>query len=378
MGVISKHLKGLAGNVVGGMVGSLLNGGFNPQSAGTVSALKLGKNQARIREQAQEIFEENQYSFGTLQYPLDLATNLQNSNGHYMIFYVNVPDDGNLRDAEVNLEAAQSFLLKDDLGDDLEQIPRRQGNAALKSRGDFRRIQSAIVLYMPPDISVTYGADYAGEDIGSVARQFDNFADFQFAEEMTAFVRNNIAGAADTAAPGIVALSQAATGIAVNNRLELTFKAINQREFNYTFKFMPKNKEEADEIQNILYMFKYHMHPTIIGSSNSPVFRVPSIFNIHYMYRGDENKYLNTQTDTVLQNMEVKYGEGDVFKTYRGNENGAPPSVITMTLSFKELDIQDKRTIYKHELPPGRKPAGNVDDTSTGAPITDTRRPDVL
>ena len=52
MGVISKHLKGLAGNVVGGMVGSLLNGGFNPQSAGTVSALKLGKNQARIREQA--------------------------------------------------------------------------------------------------------------------------------------------------------------------------------------------------------------------------------------------------------------------------------------------------------------------------------------
>ena len=69
--------------------------------------------------------------------------------------------------------------------------------------------------------------------------------------------------------------------------------------------------------------------------------------------------------------MEVKYGEGDVFKTYRGNENGAPPSVITMTLSFKELDIQDKRTIYKHELPPGRKPAGNVDDTSTGAPIVE-------
>ena len=90
MGVISKHLKGLAGNVVGGMVGSLLNGGFNPKSAGTVSALNLGRNQARIREQSQEIFEENEYSFGTLQYPLDLATNLQNSNGHYMIFYIKI------------------------------------------------------------------------------------------------------------------------------------------------------------------------------------------------------------------------------------------------------------------------------------------------
>ena len=115
-------------------------------------------------------------------------------------------------------------------------------------------------------------------------------------------------------------------------------------------------------------MFKYHMHPTILGGSNSPVFRVPSQFNIHYMYRGDENKYLNTMGDVVLQNMEVKYGEGDVFKTYRGNDQGAPPNVINMTLSFKELDIQDKRTIYKHELPPGRRPAGSVDDSSASNP----------
>ncbi len=364
MGVISKHLKGLAGNVVGGMVGSLLNGGFNPKSAGTVSALNLGRNQARIREQSQEIFEENQYSFGTLQYPLDLATNLQNSNGHYMIFYINVPSE----DLAGEEARTQQILLKEDLGSIPKQIPRREGNKAVKGRSEFQRIQSAIVLYMPPDISVTYGADYAGEDIGSIARQVDNFSDFGFSEEFTAFVRNNILGAVDAAAPGVVALRQAQTGVAVNNRLELTFKAINLREFNYTFKFMPKNKEEADEVQKIIYMFKYHMHPTILGGSNSPVFRVPSQFNIHYMYRGDENKYLNTMGDVVLQNMEVKYGEGDVFKTYRGNDQGAPPSVINMTLSFKELDIQDKRTIYKHELPPGRRPAGSVDDSSASNP----------
>ena len=363
MGVISKHLKGLAGNVVGGMVGSLLNGGFNPKSAGTVSALNLGRNQARIREQSQEIFEENEYSFGTLQYPLDLATNLQNSNGHYMIFYINVHNE----DLAGEEARTQQILLKEDLGSKPKQIPRREGNKAAKGRASFERIQSAIVLYMPPDISVTYGADYAGEDIGSIARQVDNFSDFGFSEEFTAFVRNNILGAVDAAAPGVVALRQAQTGVAVNNRLELTFKAINLREFNYTFKFMPRNKEEADEVQKIIYMFKYHMHPTILGGSNTPVFRVPSQFNIHYMYRGDENKYLNTMGDVVLQNMEVKYGEGDVFKTYRGNDQGAPPSVINMTLSFKELDIQDKRTIYKHELPPGRKPVGNIDDTNAGS-----------
>ena len=364
MGVISKHLKGLAGNVVGGMVGSLLNGGFNPKSAGTVSALNLGRNQARIREQSQEIFEENEYSFGTLQYPLDLATNLQNSNGHYMIFYINVHSE----DLAGEEARTQQILLKEDLGSKPKQIPRREGNKAVKGRSEFQRIQSAIVLYMPPDISVTYGADYAGEDIGSIARQIDNFSDFGFSEEFTAFVRNNILGAVDAIAPGTVAMRQAQTGVAVNNRLELTFKAINLREFNYTFKFMPKNKEEADEVQKIIYMFKYHMHPTILGGSNSPVFRVPSMFNIHYMYRGDENKYLNTMGDVVLQNMEVKYGEGDVFKTYRGNDQGAPPNVINMTLAFKEIDVQDKRSIFKHELPPGRKPAGQVADYESVAP----------
>ena len=248
MGVISKHLKGLAGNVVGGMIGSLLNGGFNPKSAGTVSALNLGRNQARIREQSDEIFEENEYSFGTVQYPLDLASNLQNSNGHYMIFYINVPNE-DLREEEKTLDAANTALMKPDLGSKPEQIPRRTGNAALKSRGEFQRIQSAIVLYMPPEISVTYGADYAGEDIGSAARQMDNLADFQFAEEFTSMIRQNILGAIDAGAPGVVAMRQAQTGIAVNNRLELTFKSINLREFSYSFKFMPRNKEEADEVQ---------------------------------------------------------------------------------------------------------------------------------
>ena len=367
MGVISKHLKGLAGNVVGGMIGSLLNGGFNPQTGGTISAINKGRNQAKIREESQEIFEENQYSFGTVQYPLDLSTNLQDANGHYMIFYINVPSE-DLTGEEKVANLRQQILLKEDLGSIPKQIPRREGNKAVKGRSEFQRIQSAIVLYMPPEISVTYGADYAGEDIGSIARQVDNFSDFNFSEEFTAFVRNNILGAVDAVAPGVVAMRQAQTGIAVNNRLELTFKAINLREFNYSFKFMPKNKEEADEVQKIIYMFKYHMHPTILGGSNSPVFRVPSQFNIHYMYRGDENKYLNTMGDVVLQNMEVKYGEGDVFKTYRGNDQGAPPNVINMTLSFKELDIQDKKTIFKHELPPGRRPAGQVVDYESVAP----------
>lgn len=96
------------------------------------------------------------------------------------------------------------------------------------------------------------------------------------------------------------------------------------------------------------------MHPTIIGIPSSSIMRVPSSFNIHYMYRTDENKYLNTIAESVLVNMDVKYGEGDTFKTYRGTTAGAPPRTINATLTFNEIDTHDKKTIFEQELPPTR------------------------
>ena len=62
MGVISKHLKGLAGNVVGGMVGSLLNGGFNPQTGGTVSAIKVETKQKSEKNHKKSLKKTNTHS----------------------------------------------------------------------------------------------------------------------------------------------------------------------------------------------------------------------------------------------------------------------------------------------------------------------------
>ena len=89
MGLIKNHLKKMAANAIGGSLGSLLSGSFNDKIAG--SALSLGKNFAKIKEEANYVFEENQYSFGQLAFPEDLGSE-NSSNGHYMIFYINVPE----------------------------------------------------------------------------------------------------------------------------------------------------------------------------------------------------------------------------------------------------------------------------------------------
>ena len=246
-----------------------------------------------------------------------------------------------------------------DLGADTSQVNNgeiRGLNAAVLGRKQRKRTTNVISLYMPPEISATYGVDYNREDIGTATRLMDQgFLETMFGKEQVSGLMQQVKGdAVDMVAPGFKAALQSKTGRAINNRLEMTFGGVRPREFTYNFKFTPSNEQEANDIQSILYLFKYHMHPTIIGEPSSSLMRVPSSFNIHYMYRTDENKYLNTIAESVLVNLDVKYGEGDTFKTYRGNTAGAPPRTINATLTFNEIDTHDKKTIFELELPPSR------------------------
>ena len=358
MGIIKNHLTKLARNAVGGALGNAitgaLSGGFNNKIAGSAAA--LGKNKARLAAQSQEVFEENEYAFGTVSYPLDLKGGGGTANGHYMIFYIQVPIEEGV-DSAGSTDITQ--VIPKELGS-VKQMPIRRLNKSVTDRQEFKRISSAITLYMPPEIKAEYKMEYSEESIGGAARNL--LDEFDFGKQFKASVGRSIIKGLDMGAPGMAAIRQAETGLAVNNRVELQFQKVENRTFSYTFNFKPKNREEADEIQRIIYLFKYHMHPTIIGGVNSPVFRVPSQFSLHYMYRSDENKYLNTIGETILENMDVTYGDGTSFKTYRGNDDGAPPETITLTLSFKEMDVHDKSTIFKHETPPDRR--NNLSDVN--------------
>ena len=388
MGLIKNHLKKMATNAIGGKLGSLLDGAFNPKISG--SAASLGKNMAKLKAQANYVFEENEYSFGSLSFPSDLASE-STSNGHYMIFYINVPEEEEANDQ------ARGRVVGKDLGAVTSQVNNgeiRGLNAAVLGRKQRKRTTNVISLYMPAEISATYGVDYNREDIGTATRVMDQgFLETMFGKEQVSGLMQQVkADAVDMVAPGYKAALESKNGRATNNRLEMTFGGVRPREFTYNFKFTPSNEQEANDIQSILYLFKYHMHPTVIGKPSNSLMRVPSSFNIHYMYRTDENKYLNTIAESVLVNLDVKYGEGDTFKTYRGNTAGAPPRTINATLTFNEIDTHDKKTIFELELPPSRSGsttpspvqssgAGAMSDAQRQAGSyggSDLRRPDVL
>ena len=127
--------------------------------------------------------------------------------------------------------------------------------------------------------------------------------------------------------------------------MELAFKGVPKRQFQYAFKMMPRNKKESEEIQKIVKAFKLNMLPEFMESGGPRAMIVPNTFDIKYMYVNSENEYLHTIGECVLESMNVTYG-GDRYKTFEGElGKGAPPLETTLTLNFKEFDFLTRRRV---------------------------------
>ena len=232
-------------------------------------------------------------------------------------------------------------------------------NTAIVERAPTTRLDTAIALYMPPTVNVTYASNYVDTEIGSAAnlagKMFDGadaaqgvannitqavnqMLDKEAIGEFADFLRKMGLGAAGIipGAQGARELYEMKQGFIMTNRMELAFKGLPKRSFQYTFKMIPKSEREANEVRNIVNAFKINMLPEMVDSSTKRL-RVPNTFDIKYMYVGQENEYLHKISTCVLENMNVTYG-GDRYKTFEENAEGAPPVETTITLNFKEME----------------------------------------
>ena len=124
----------------------------------------------------------------------------------------------------------------------------------------------------------------------------------------------------------------------VADRMELAFKNVNRRNFQYSFKMIPKNEKEADEIRKIIYAFKFNMLPEMTSGRAGNTMGFPNTFDIEYRFLGKDNDYISRVSTCVLETMTVSYG-GDRFKTFAPRDDGAPVVETSLTLSFKELEL---------------------------------------
>ena len=87
------------------------------------------------------------------------------------------------------------------------------------------------------------------------------------------------------------------------------------------------------------------MLPEMKGGSAGRWYGVPAEFDLFYMFRGDENDWINKIQTCVLKNMDVNYAPNG-YQTFRPVETpvaaGAPPTEIDMKLDFQETKLITK------------------------------------
>ena len=222
------------------------------------------------------------------------------------------------------------------------------------------RSKMCINMYMPAQVQVNYGANYTDTNIGALSQQAmdafneimnNNFEGFgetvanmsEAGKEMLLQLMTTTVGTLGPMFGGLEETRQMKSGAIIADKMELAFKGVPKRNFQYTFKMMPRSEQESNEVQRIVKAFKQNMLPETVNA-NSRQLVVPNTFNIQYMYVNDVNNYLHKIGECFLETMNVSYG-GDRYKTFTANAEGAPPVETTMTLNFKEFHFLTRTDI---------------------------------
>lgn len=142
----------------------------------------------------------------------------------------------------------------------------------------------------------------------------------------------------NTTPEGILSRS---TGQVLNPHMELLFKSVSLRSFNFSFEFAPRDADEAQVVKNILRAFKKNMSPKSGGQSGSPggapggVFiSAPNVFKLEYRTGPNKHAFLNSFKPMALQNMSINYTPSGTYATYEDTT----PVHMQMTLQFQELN----------------------------------------
>ncbi len=167
---------------------------------------------------------------------------------------------------------------------------------------------------------------------------------------------SNLAGTGGAAVAGLAA---AGLGLTVNNFKTISMSSPTYRTFDFTWKFSPKNFQEAQEIRKITFALRKGMSPkreSLFGSKL--VLEFPYIYT---MYFSPNYQYLYKMKPCVLAAISIDYQGGNPFPGfYRAAENAdqkaSPPESVIMQTKWIEMEYwldgirgnEDSHGDFKH------------------------------
>ena len=215
-------------------------------------------------------------------------------------------------------------------------------------------LKQAVALYLPHRPTASYQAEWSTEDvgiIGGLSQQIRSVVDTEGAIEKMKGILAAGGGAFMSAAlsqasksSGVLgnvgAAAQVSAGIVPNPFKAQLFKSMGFRQWTFDYSFLPKNPDEHDEVQKIIFTFKKFMHP-VLGTEKF-IMDYPAEFTLGFYHKDSPNDNLFKISNCALTGMTLDYGGTD-FTTFR-NRPGAPTE-INMKLNFIELEIMTRERI---------------------------------
>lgn len=374
--VVRQVVSGLGGqfakSLLGGLAGnarSMVNGLGSDNSPGS------------------GIQNKSRFYTNNLSYPMDVETDPM--QGHYILFHINETKRNAIKKTQKNKSAENLKLLANkefgtkNIGRSGGRTGGGQTVSVDKAGRGFRknasntttaisgaqhslyketlhtkRLTTSIALYMPPSVQTAYGLDYGDVEIGAFGQAMTGVFDSMekawkgkagagkaltnAGGNLGEAAKKTIVKSLDAVAPGVRAQMQINSGKIFSDKMELSFKGVNRRTFNFSFVFMPKSEKEAKTIEQIIHMFKFHAHPNWVENTQGRMMTIPDTFDIDYMYQDSVNNFINKISTCFLKDITVAYG-GDRFTAHRPTEGlqgkGAPPTRTALTLTFQEMEI---------------------------------------
>ena len=327
----------------------------------------------------------NKFDKTNYRFPRDIGSSP--TRQHVILFTINVPDPiqlgstlGTMIDAAAKgAPEIADMVIKSDVPKTIQGTKDFVGQIAgnvnvqtvLKGVDDLtktklnRRTGDSIALYVPDTVNVSYNTKYdedfsltdaLGKNYFLAQGAVSLFNTFQEAGSEPLvntinkagndpFVRSIIAKGIDKVFKtniGDIALQSG--GYAMNPQLQVLFRGIGFRQFQFDFVLTPYSQEEADTIKKIIEKFKYASAPEIVtnGLFNQGLFmKIPDTFEIEFLYKGVRNANVHRIGESVLTNVNVDYAGAGTWATH----NDGSPVQIKLTLQFIETVIIDKNKI---------------------------------
>jgi hypothetical protein len=334
-----------------------------------------------------KLYGSNIYDFNSRFYPRNLGSE---TRGHYINFYINVNQgsiykengrytlvttkDGRTINGKTAYNQAKgntvtAVNLKNiankglSAGADVLGVEAPQLTNDISLGRHTKRITQAIALYMPDTMNVQYNASwdsssltdaggklllmgqvgkglYDNADTGSLGKTLKNVASDKSTYGLVLEQLSDKGTSAGLLGNDASAFLLHATGQALNPQLEVLFKGVDMRTFQFDFLFAPFDEDEAKNVLEIIKTFKFHMAPEINKGLMGRYFTPPSEFDIDFLFDGQINKNVHQVGTCVLQNVNVDYAPNG-WSTFT---NGMPTH-IRMTLQFMETEIVTKQRV---------------------------------